>query len=105
MAEMYVTPNHWNNKKNNKKNNISEKSKPIKIPSTVICPKCGEKYLFYISKNGKRKGILFGEYFHEGFFDSHYGECYDCYTCGHHWDTRTSEIPLSIRIFPFLQNK
>lgn len=77
----------------------------FKFPSPVICPKCGEKYLFYISKNGKRKGILSGEYIFEGFFDFHYGNHYDCYTCGHHWDNRASKKDLLVKILPFLENK
>lgn len=77
----------------------------FKFPSTVVCPKCGEKYSFYITKKRKRKGILAGEYFFEGFFDPHYGEHYDCYTCGHHWDIRKSERSLLIKVFPFLENK
>lgn len=87
---------------------MSKKNKSnlvFKIPSSVICPNCGEKYLFYISKKNKKKGILFGEYFHEGFFDSHYGDVYDCYTCGHHWTVRHSEKSLSVKLFPFLEDK
>ena len=77
----------------------------LKIPSSVICPNCGEKYSFYISKKGKKKGILPGEYVYEGFFDPHYGDLYDCYSCGHHWEIRKSEKSLSVKLFPFLENK
>lgn len=73
--------------------------KPIKILSSEICPKCGEKYSFYISKKGKRKGILVGEYIYEGFIDPHYGDCYDCYTCGNHWNIRKSELPWWKKLF------
>lgn len=76
----------------------------IKIPANVICPKCGEKYSYYISKKGNQKGILSGKYFYEGFFDSHYGNSYDCYTCGYHWKERVSEESLSVKLFPFLEN-
>ena len=45
---------------------MSKKNKlPIKIESPYTCPNCGEKNYFYISKKGKKKGILVGEYFHE----------------------------------------
>lgn len=77
----------------------------IKIPASVICPNCGEKYSYYISKKGKKKGILSGEYIYEGFFDPHYGNSYDCYSCGHHWEVRTDEKSLSVKLFPFLENK
>lgn len=71
---------------------MSKKNKlPIKIESPYTCPNCGEKNYFYISKKGKKKGILVGEYFHESFFDPHHGNCYDCYTCDHHWNVRDEE--------------
>ena len=84
---------------------MSKNSLTIKIPSSVICPNCGEKYSFYISKKGKRKGILQGEYVHEGLFDPHYGDLYDCCSCGHHWTVRKSEKSLSVKLFSFLENK
>lgn len=77
----------------------------IKIPASVICPKCGEKYSYYISKKGKKKGILSGEYVFEGFFDPHYGYSYDCYTCGYHWEVRKDKKSLFVKLFPFLENK
>ena len=77
----------------------------FKIPSTVICPNCGEKYFYYISSRGRQKGILSGEYFHESLIDPHYGNSYDCYSCNYHWKIRISKKSLLVRIFPFLENK
>ena len=77
----------------------------LKIPSSVTCPNCGEKYSFYISKKGKKKGILPGEYVFEGFFDPHYGYSYDCYTCGHYWKVRRSKKSLLVKMFSYLENK
>lgn len=85
-------------KTNNKVNNL------LKVPSSVTCPKCGEKYLYYISNEGK-KGILLGEYIYEGFFNTHYGKSYDCFTCNYHWEERIDKKSLLIRLFPFLENK
>lgn len=76
---------------NKKKNNLV-----IKIPSSVICPNCGEKYSFYISKKGKKKGILPGEYLHESFFNSYYGDLYDCYTCGYHWKSKGEYMNIEV---------
>ena len=77
----------------------------IKIPSSTVCPNCGEHYSYYVSKEGKQKGILVGEYVYESFFDPHHGHHYDCYTCGHKWSVRESEESLSVKLFPFLRNK
>lgn len=81
------------------------KNKEIKVLADVNCPECNEKYSFYMSNEHKKKGILAKEYFYEGFFDSHYGNRYDCYTCGHHWIVRESKKSFFIKIFPFLENK
>lgn len=80
-----------------------KKKKTLKIPSSVICPNCGEKYYYYISKKGKEKGILSGEYEYEGFFDHHYGYSYECYTCGNYWEVRKDKKSLSVKLFPFLE--
>ena len=76
----------------------------LKIPSSTICPKCGEKYSFYMSKKRKKK-VYYQENIYEGFFDSHYGNQYECYTCGYHWTVRKNEKSLLIKLFPFLENK
>ena len=77
----------------------------IKIQSSTVCPNCGEKYSFYIDKEGKRKGILPSEYIHEGFFDLHYGKCHDCYSCGYKWKIRESKESLLVKLFPFLKDR
>lgn len=80
-------------------------SKTLKIPCGCTCPNCGESNGFYITKKGRKKGILFGEYFYEGFFDPHYGNTYTCYSCNTEWEERTSGTNLSVRLFPFLKNR
>ena len=87
------------------KNQSKETILEIKIPTNEICPKCGEQYTYYISKSGDKKGILPSAYVYEGFFDSHYSNSYDCYTCGYHWEERVSKKSLLVKLFPFLENK
>lgn len=84
---------------------MGKKNKILKIRADVTCPICREKYSFYLSKKGKKKGILVGEYFYEGFIDSHYGYTYNCYSCGYHWEERKSKKSSLVKIFPFLENK
>lgn len=66
-------------KTNKKKNNLV-----FKIPSNLICPKCGDKYSFYISKKGNKKRILPGEYFYEGFLIHIMAIHMTGYTCGNY---------------------
>lgn len=66
----------------------NKKCTVIKISSSVICPKCGEKYSHYTSKKGKQKGISSGEFYHEGFINNYHIYSYVCYTCGYHWSIR-----------------
>lgn len=78
------------------KTNQKETILSIKIPTDEIYTKCGEQYTYYISESGDKKSILPGAYVYEGFFDSHYGKSYDCYTCGYHWEERVSKKSLLI---------
>lgn len=75
----------------------------VKMLSNIVCPNCGERYLYHFDR-GVAKGILTGEYVYEGFFDYHFGESYDCYTCGHSWEIRNSKKGFLVRLFPFLEN-
>ena len=40
---------------------MSKVMNSIKLLSSSVCPNCNEKYSFYISPNGTKKGILPGE--------------------------------------------
>ena len=60
----------------------------LKIESPYVCPKCDERHYAYISKNGKQKGIEFGEYYYEGLFKDHYRSNYYCHTCGYSWEKK-----------------
>lgn len=74
----------------NNENDYDKEKYILKMKSNHKCPKCGEQFYSYIDEDGNNKGITFSEYFYEGFFKSHYGHTYYCYTCGNSWDERES---------------